>query len=189
MNSQTVENRTSQVRATDWVKKVTIRPATAMDLPGMEWDGEFAHFRRLYADAYQREVNGTALLWVAELNGKGIIGQAFVQYVCDRPELADGWTRAYLYSFRIMEQYQRAGLGSRIMQVIENDLIQRNYRSVTLNVAKTNVDAQRLYFRLGYRIVAHEPGVWSYPDQYGAWHRVEEPAWRMEKKLGKTKNS
>jgi ribosomal protein S18 acetylase RimI-like enzyme len=189
MTSQTVENRTSKVRAADWVKRVTIRPATAMDLPGMEWDGEFAHFRRLYADAYQREVNGTALLWVAELNGKGIIGQAFVQYVCDRPELADGWTRAYLYSFRIMEQYQRAGLGSRIMQVIENDLIQRNYRSVTLNVAKTNVDAQRLYFRLGYRIVAHEPGVWSYPDQYGAWHRVEEPAWRMEKKLGKTKNS
>jgi ribosomal protein S18 acetylase RimI-like enzyme len=185
MTAQTMENRATPIPAADWVSRVIIRPAVAADLPGLEWDGEYTHFRRLYADAFQRALNGTACVWVAELSGRGIIGQAFVQYVCDRPELADGRRRAYLYSFRIQPQYRRAGLGTRILQVIEDDLVQRGYQSVTLNVAKTNVDAQRLYFRRGYRTVAHEPGVWSYPDQNGAWHRVEEPAWRMEKKLAR----
>ena len=76
------------------------------------------------------------------------------------------------------------GLGTRIMQVVEEDLRQRGFEYVTLNVAKTNVDAQRLYYRHGYIVVAPESGIWNYPDQYGVWHRVEEPAWCMEKKLG-----
>ncbi len=183
MTSQVVENRTEPAQETDWVARVVIRTGMAADLPALEWDGEYAHFRRLYSDAYQRYLNGTALLWVADLHGKGIIGQAFIQFSCDRPELADGQVRAYLYSFRIRSEYRRAGLGTRILGVIEHDLVQRGFQIVTLNVAKTNVDAQRLYLRHGYRIVDHEPGIWSYPDQYGAWHRVEEPAWRMEKKL------
>jgi len=183
MTSQVIEHQTEAAQLPDWLSRVAIRTATAADLPGLEWGGEFTHFRRLYADAYQRYLNGTALLWVAELGVNGIIGQAFVQFTCDRPELADGRQRAYLYSFRIQPQYRRAGLGSRILGVIEQDIARRGFQFVTLNVAKANVDAQRLYLRHGYRIVAHEPGIWSYPDQYGAWHRVEEPAWRMEKMI------
>jgi len=153
------------------------------DLPAMEWDGEYAHFRKLYAEAYQRAINGSALLWVAELPGPGIIGQVFIQLICDRPELADGFLRAYLYSFRIQSAYRRSGLGTRILKQVESELSRRGYKYVTLNVAKVNLDAQRLYLRMKYRIVAHEPGIWNYPDQNGEWHRVEEPAWRMEKKL------
>jgi len=103
--------------------------------------------------------------------------------VCDRSELADGSRRAYLYSFRIRPQFRRAGLGTKIMEMVEEFLRHRGFQSVTLNVAKTNVDAQRLYLRRGYHFVAHEPGIWSYPDEKGAWHQVEEPAWRMEKRL------
>jgi len=221
MTSQIIQNRSDQQWLNDWVSRVIIRPANESDLPGLEWDGEYAHFRKLYANAYQRCTNGTAVLWVAELNGsvedpgcfsrvedpgcftrvedpgcfirvedpgcfpRVIIGQVFIQFICDRPELADGFQRAYLYSFRIQPQFRRAGLGSRVLQVVEKDLCQRGFRYVTLNVAKTNVDAQRLYFRCNYRIVAHEPGVWSYPDQFGVLHNVEEPAWRMEKNLVK----
>jgi len=203
MTSQIIHNRSDQQWLNDWVSRVIIRPANESDLPGLEWDGEYAHFRKLYANAYQRCTNGTAVLWVAELNGsvedpgcfsrvedpgcfsRLIIGQVFIQFICDRPELADGFQRAYLYSFRIQPQFRRAGLGSRVLQVVEKDLCQRGFRYVTLNVAKTNVDAQRLYFRCNYRIVAHEPGVWSYPDQFGVLHNVEEPAWRMEKNLVK----
>ncbi len=183
MTAQTVENRVDKQRGVDWTAQVIIRQMVASDLPGLEWDGEFTHFRRVYMDAFQRAVNGSAVLWVADLPGKGIIGQVFVQLVCDRSELADGQRRAYLYSFRIRPQYRRAGLGSRILATVEEYLLRHGFQSVTLNVAKVNVDAQRLYFRKGYRIVAHEPGIWSYPDERGAWHQVEEPAWRMEKKL------
>ncbi len=169
--------------AKEWVQKVIIRHMHQDDLPELEWDGEFSHFRRVYADAYRRYVRGGLVMWVAELPEKGIIGQVFIQLNSNRKELADGKRKAYLYSFRIKPEYRSAGLGTRILEVVEDDLKNKGYNSVTLNVAKDNIGAQRLYERQGYKITAHEPGVWSYPDEKGQWQLVNEPAWRMEKKL------
>lgn len=166
-----------------WLERVVIRQALAKDLPGLEWDGEFKHFRRVYADAYRRSQQGLSLMWVAVLEPVGIVGQVFIQLVCDRVELADGRQRAYLYSFRVRPPYRSAGLGGRIMDVVEDDLRRRNFQYITLNVAKDNPRAEQLYARRGYRKVAHEPGCWSYPDDRGIWRTVEEPAWRMEKCL------
>jgi len=149
----------------------------------MEWDGEFRHFRRVYLDAYQRMQRGQSILWVAALPTKQLVGQVFIQFFCDRPELADGISRAYLYSFRIRKPFRSQGFGSRMMDVVEDDLRQRGFEYVTLNVARDNPRAQQLYVRRGFYVVAPEPGVWSYPDEKGAWQRVEEPAWRMEKIL------
>ena len=103
--------------------------------------------------------------------------------VCDRPELADGWQRAYLYSFRIKPEFRNQGLGTEMIRVIENYLLAKQFSRLTLNVARDNPDARRLYNRLGFQIVAEEPGVWSYPDELGVWHTVQEPSWRMEKLL------
>lgn len=166
-----------------WLARTHIRLARGEDLTALEWNGEFTHFRRVYADAYHRMLQGLSLMWVADLPGFGILGQVFIQLNCDRPELADGKTRAYLYSFRIRENYRSQGLGTRMMEVVEDDLRKRGFQYVTLNVAKDNPRAQELYERRGYRQVAHEPGYWSYPDEKGIWHSVEEPAWRMEKCL------
>ncbi|NPV86862.1 MAG: GNAT family N-acetyltransferase [Anaerolineae bacterium] len=166
-----------------WDTLITIRHATQNDLEALEWEGEYAHFRRVYADTYQRSQRGLSLLWVIDLPGKGIIGQAFVQLNSDRKELANGTDRAYIFAFRIRPAFRRKGLGSYLLKFIENDLLQRGYTSATLNVAKDNPDARRLYERHGYQVVAEEPGQWSYPDQYGNWQRVNEPAWRMQKSL------
>jgi ribosomal protein S18 acetylase RimI-like enzyme len=166
-----------------WVEKVVIRHAEKEDLPAMEWDGEYSHFRRVYADAYKRMQLGESVLWLAELPETGLIGQVFIQLTCERHELADGIERAYLYSFRVRKAYQGQGLGSRMMDLIENDVKQRGFDFMTLNVARDNTRAQQLYIRRGYYVVAPEPGIWSYPDEKGVWHRVEEPAWRMVKNL------
>jgi len=166
-----------------WLNQVIVRPVIDADLHRMEWDGEYAHFRRVYAEAYQRMQRGYTVLWVADLPGTGLVGQVFIQLVCDRPELADGSERAYLYSFRVRSQLRGQGLGTLIMDVVEDDLRQRAFQYVTLNVARDNPRAQQLYLRRGYRVIAPEPGIWSYPDENGIWHQVEEPAWRMEKVL------
>ena len=113
----------------------------------------------------------------------GLIGQVFVQLVCDRPELADGWQRAYLYSFRIKPMYRNQGLGTNMVRVVEEYLCKRQFSRLTLNVARDNSAALRLYKRLGFQIVAEEPGNWAYPDEKGIWHFVHEPSWRMEKLL------
>lgn len=170
----------------DWLKAVSIRFAQAYDLAALEWDGEFTHFRRIYVQAYQRMIKGLGLIWVAELPKTGLIGQLFIQLVCDRPELADGLDRAYMYSFRIKPPFRGQGLGSTMMARVEGDLSRRGYKYMTLNVAKENSRAQHLYHRLGYSVVAHEPGIWSYVDDQGRVHDMIEPAWRMEKRIDLT---
>src|SRR3972149_3510461 len=150
----------------DLVQQITIRQASISDLPAMEWEGEFKHFRNLYSDAYRRQERNLSLIWLAEL-----------------PELANGKERAYLYGFRIRPAYRSLGVGTRMINFIENDLRQRGYRLLTLNVAVNNPRARNLYSRLGFVVVAHEPGIWSYLDDEGRRKWVEEPAWRMEKHL------
>jgi ribosomal protein S18 acetylase RimI-like enzyme len=174
-----------------WLDQVTIRLLKQQDLPPLEWEGEFTHFRRVYADAFERARTGRSILWVAEFTGpdqlpgshltNGIIGQLFVQLTCDRPELADGIHKGYIYAFRVKPFFRGGGLGTRMLKIAETDLKQRGFKTVTLNVAQVNQDARRLYERLGYHVVASDPGRWSYPDEKGYWRFVEEPAWRMEK--------
>jgi ribosomal protein S18 acetylase RimI-like enzyme len=163
--------------------RVSFRRAYRSDLLALEWEGEFAHFRRLYAEAYRYTELGQAVIWVAELVETGIIGQLFVHLKSDRRELADGKTSAYIYGFRIRPAYQSKGIGTRLLQVAENDLIQRNYRIVNLNVGQDNGRARQLYERLGYRVIGTDPGRWSYYDQHGRRQDVNEPAWRMQKDL------
>jgi len=168
---------------TNWASRIAIRPVEKDDLPGLEWNGELIHFRRLFASIFHSMKKGKAIMWAAELEGAGIIGQLFVQFNSARVELADGSTRAYIYGFRIQPEYRGFGLGTRMLVVVEKDLLQRGFRRVTLNVAQENIDAIRLYERLGYRVVALEPGRWSYEDHRGRVQKVNEPSWRMEKIL------
>jgi ribosomal protein S18 acetylase RimI-like enzyme len=166
------------------LSRVMIRTAIESDLAAMEWDGEYAHFRRLYQEIYRSARRGDALLWVAELPGEhNLIGQLFVQLRSARPELADGVKRAYIYGFRIKPAYRGQGVGTEMLTVAEHDLYQRGFRRVVLNVNRDNPDARRLYERNEYRVTAAEAGYWSYLDQFGKRQEVNEPAWRMEKEL------
>jgi ribosomal protein S18 acetylase RimI-like enzyme len=150
----------------------------------LEWDGEYTHFRRLYQEIYQSTYNGKALMWVADLPGEEIVGQLFVQLDSSRNELANGKNRAYVYGFRVKPAYQCAGIGTKLLTVVENDLLQRNYEWITLNVGRNNLDARRFYDRLGYYVMAADPGQWTYYDDQGKKNQVNEPAWRMLKRLG-----
>ena len=167
----------------NYARDIIIRPLEKRDLPALEWDGEYIHFRNIFIDLMKKIEKGTAKAWVAVTHDSYMVGQVFLQLASDRTELADGWNRAYLYSFRIKPEYRNLGLGTKMLDVLENCLLDLNYSRLTLNVARENKDAIRLYQRLGFSIVAEEPGIWSYPDQYNIWRTVHEPSWRMEKSL------
>lgn len=171
-------------------QKVIVRPVDWSDLPALEWHGEYSHFRNLYQDIYQSSIRGDAVMWLVEYPRQGVIGQLFVQLTSSRLELADGYNKAYIYGFRIFKQYRGQGIGSYMMDIAESDLFDRGFRWVNLNVGKDNLRARRLYERLGYKVVAAEPGRWSYYDDRGIRRQVVEPAWRMNKKISsKTKVS
>jgi len=172
----------SQARA-QWHEQVCFRHAVRNDLPKLEWEGMYTHFRRVYADNFARSQDGDTVMWVMELPMGLLIGQVFVALDSNRDEMANGFSRAYLFSIRVKSDYQNAGLGSRMMRHVEQDLRIRGYSFATLNVEKVNTDALRLYERLGYKIQAHEAGRWGYRDHKNRYIRVHEPSWRMEKNL------
>ena len=151
----------------DWLSQVQIRLGREEDLPALEWQGEFIHFRKLYRQVYQNACDGKACIWVAELEQAGIIGQVFVQFISSRKELADGETRAYVYGFRVQAAYRGSGVGTELLKQVEQDLQKRHFRWITLNVSRQNLGAQRFYKRNGYQMVAAEAGRWSYTGPYG----------------------
>jgi ribosomal protein S18 acetylase RimI-like enzyme len=164
-------------------KQVIIRHASRQDLPALEWEGEFTHFRHVFAEAYRLKELGDVIMWVAELPEFGLIGQLFIQLYGPNQLQANGKRYAYIYGFRVRNVYRGQGIGSRLLQKAETDLVSRGFQRIALNVARDNKPARRLYERLGYRVVAPEPGIWSYLDDQGRRRFVNEPAWRMEKQF------
>lgn len=163
---------------------VAIRPLRAEDLPSLEWEGAYSHFRRVYAQAYRRAQAGNARLWLLEGPDQRLLGQLFVLLSSQSmPELADGYSRAFVHSFRIRPGFRRGGLGSRLLLHTERDLRARGFAHVSLNVAKDNIDGERFYLRHGYQRVGADPGRWSYVDHRGHTRHVHEPGWRMRKRL------
>lgn len=163
---------------------VHIRLATAGDLPAMEWEGAYTHFRRLYAKAFERARRGMALLWVAELEPGALLGQLFVLLKNNLdPDVADGRRRAFLHSFRVRPEFRRAGLGTRLMHTAEADLRTRGFRQTYLHVALDNREAIRFYERLGYQRLSEVSGDWFYEDHEGLVRQVNEPGWRMGKAI------
>lgn len=166
---------------TAFQQQLQIRQVHKEDLPGLEWNGEYIHYRRLFAQAYQEAENGHAVLWVCVLLTCGIIGQAFVQLLSQDHNLADGSKRAYVHGVRIMPQYRNYGFGTLLMNTLEQDLLGRGFGEIVLNVSRNNIGAIRLYKRLGFRIIGADAGEWSYIDHLGVRRFVKEPAWRMKK--------
>lgn len=161
--------------------KIRIRHASREDLPALEWEGEFKHFRHVFAEAYRLMELGEVVMWVAELPYVGLIGQLFVQLYGQNKSQSNHVSSAYIYGFRIRPIFRGNGIGSRLLKTAEADLMKRGCLRISLNVARDNESARRFYERFGYIVVAQEPGIWSYLDHERRRRYVNEPAWRMEK--------
>lgn len=164
----------------------TIRPLQRADANAIEWEGEFTHFRRIYARAFERAEAGHAALWGIDDEQGVLVGQVFVLlYNETDTEAADGAERAFIHSFRIRPAHRNRGLGAWLLGFAEADLRARNFRWVSLNVASDNPGAIRLYERLGYRRQHAIAGYWSFVDHLGTQRSLHEPGWRMGKKISK----
>lgn len=166
----------------DWLAWVQIRHAEEADRPALEWEGVFSHFRRVYAQAFERARRGDAVLWVAAGESGRLLGQIFVllRSAYD-PALADGRRQALIHSFRVRPELRGGGLGTWLLSKTEADLIERGFQRAVLNVARDNLAAIRLYERNGYRKIRKDEGHWSYLDHRGRERHVHEPGWRMRK--------
>jgi len=157
-----------------------IRPLREEELPALEWDGEYAHFRHLFRQSFEEMQLGQRVMLVATAAGSGALaGQVFIQFISSDPKYADGASRGYLYALRVKPEYQNRGLGRQLIQAAEEQLRGRAMQVSTIGVAKDNLHAQRLYERMGYQIVGEDPGRWTYVDHHGRLREVNEPSWLM----------
>lgn len=162
--------------------QVIIRPALEEDLPGLEWEGVYAHFRQVYRQAFDEVRQGLRQMLLAEAPPL-LVGQVFIQFNSRHKQFADGARRGYLYSLRVRPEWRGQGLGTRLIQAAEAELRGRGYVTAVIAAAKDNTGARRLYTRLGYQVFADNPGEWKFMDLDGRKQQVEEPCWLMEKKL------
>ena len=181
-------SRADLVNLDTGLARVQIRQLRAADLPALEWEGAYTHFRRVYARAYQRALRGLSVLWVAEGEGGRLLGRVFVLLRSETdPAAADGKHRAFIYSFRVRSEVQNRGLGTRLIHIAETDLATRGFAIASLNVGADNLGALRLYERLGYQRQHPVSGYWTYEDHLGIQREVHEPGWRMCKSITNNK--
>ena len=95
---------------------VAIRHLRRSDLPSLEWEGAYRHFRRVYAYAYERARKGNAVMWVAQADASKLLAQLFVLLNSEvNPEMADGRYNAFIHSFRVRPEHRCQGLGSHLL--------------------------------------------------------------------------
>lgn len=162
--------------------RVTVRPAVHSDIEQLEWFGEYSHYRNLIRRAYEEQLAGNRLILVADFNGFPI-GQLFIQYEAHNHRIADGYNRAYFYSFRVFQLFRGKGVGTSMLTYAQRLIYHMNYRYATIAVAKDNPNALRLYERLGYHKIGEDGGSWTYVDHLGVTQYVHEPSWVLEQKL------
>ncbi|MFN8378725.1 MAG: GNAT family N-acetyltransferase [Anaerolineae bacterium] len=160
---------------------VVIRPADLSDLESLEWFGQFAHYRRLFRDTFHEQQRGLRLMLVADFN-RFPVGQIFLQLQSSRPT-PDQTPRIYLYALRVLDPFQRMGIGTALLQSAEAFAVRQHYGWSTIAAGKDNPVARQLYERHGYEVCGDEEGDWSYLDQHGRTRYVHEPCWVLEKSL------
>jgi GNAT superfamily N-acetyltransferase len=161
---------------------VNFRFAEREDLPKLEWYGEYTHFRRVFQRAFDDQQIGRRLMLLAVVNNWPI-GQVFIQLENLDDVYSGSGKRAYLYSLRVMDAFQRRGIGTALIREAEEILVARDYRSLSIAAAKENPGARRLYERYGFRVFLEDAGRWSYVDHEGKTRHVVEPCWVLEKNL------
>jgi ribosomal protein S18 acetylase RimI-like enzyme len=167
---------------------VTFRRARYSDLEKLECFGQFTYLRAIFQRSYLEQKSGNRFLLIADMNGYPI-GRLFIQFQSNNPVVSDGHTRAYLYSFYVMDMFRGQGIGTRCMQIAETLLQRKGFQIATIAVAKDNSSAMRLYQRLGYQIFDENDGKWQYRDHQGELQVIHEPSWLLEKRLIERKRS
>ena len=108
--------------------------------------------------AYHNE--GTRVIFVAKVR-ETIIGTAqFVSENSDR-SLADGKVTAYLQALEVKPQYRRQGIGTRLINTVEQEALFRGFKRLTIMVEPNNAPALNLYQKLGFTKFKQSTDCWQ----------------------------
>lgn len=156
---------------------VTIRPCKERDLPGLEWFGMFTPHRELIRAAFERQQRGEVLMLVADINDFPA-GQAWIDLTKKRDESV-----GVVWAVRVIPFLQNLRIGTRLIAAAERALVNHGFAYSELGVEKNNVDAKRLYERIGYSVVSEEQDEFSCGTPDGSLRQVPVEELILRKKL------
>lgn len=138
----------------------------------------FGEVNRHYGERWLAEqAAGDVYVAVAELDGQPV-GRCGLNFTWQQPEsgIVDLW------SALVIDEARSKGIGSRLIAHLERQALERGYHTVRLGVEVDNLQAERLYRRLGYRRVGRTTDSWTELRQ-GTLHTVIADCWVMHKQL------
>ncbi len=119
------------------------RPSDVSEIVAIE-DEAFAT-DRLTARRLRRMLARGSCALLAAVDREGVAGYALVL-------LRRGGSRARLYAFAVRASARRRGLGAKLLAAAERDAARRGRRWMTLETARDNESAIKLYRSAGYRL-------------------------------------
>lgn len=134
---------------------VRVRAMRADDLPAVV-EIESLSFRTPWSEQTFRNLlrRSNACLIVAENAAGFVLGYAVTWFAGAECELGD---------LAVDPSVRRRGIGSRLLGVLLEDAGRRGAASVFLEVRMSNIEAQHLYERWGFRPVGTRPGYYASP--------------------------
>lgn len=127
----------------------------------------YSAYGRTFHDEFNDQLKGIHSIFIA-YKGRKVIGSGFVRWAGPRDE---GIRARYpeapeIYRLLVADDYRSMGIGSAMIEAMEEEAIRRGFRQVSLGVSHTNPRAYQLYLRSGY--VLSE--ITEYDDEYQLQH-------------------
>ena len=79
-----------------------------------------------------------------------LIGELHVKYDNEDKDFAEKGKRAYLFAFRVHNDYQGKGLGSYLLKTVIDELNAKGYHELTVGVEDDNLRAKYMYEKYGF---------------------------------------
>ena len=155
-----------------------IRTAVKADLPMLEWYGLFWQHRDVIEQTFQKQQEGDALMLVLDWN-KHPAGQIWIDFESKRKH-----GTAILWALRVVPWVQKLGLGSKLLQIAEEQIVRRGFNCAELGVEIGREDLRAYYEKRGYDFSGQlgEPSVFR--NSEGELVTTTSELWLFHKELG-----
>ena len=164
------------------VSRIVVRRAEAEDIAGLA-DALWPDVRRAQVEyRWEEHRDGYREVLVAKLDGR-VVGT--VSTSGHRHQMPDSLR---MLALDVGPAFRGRGVGAALVRAVEEEARRRGLAQVNLEVAVSNVNAVRLYERLGYSRLG-EPVVdrWTRLADDGGSEQVEELSWVMVRPLREAK--
>jgi ribosomal protein S18 acetylase RimI-like enzyme len=103
---------------------------------------------------------GRSVVFVLELDSRPAASGALI-FKSDDPDLADGRKTGLISNLIVHSDFQNHGLGSRLLEFLEDQGRHRGLTMMTIGVDAPNVKARALYERHGYQAFKERIEAWG----------------------------